>query len=161
MDNLSHLQQVLDVLVAFVTLFGVPVAIAIFMITKHRERIDRETGTYATLNQQYLDFLRIAFDHPELPIYGNGPYSTILSPADDRKIECAFLTLISLIENAFLLYRQHNSKVRETQWMGWQEYIIDYFKNPIFNAKWPELSGQFDTEFTTAINTIIKARSIA
>lgn len=155
MSGLAHLHETLDVLVALVNLVGVPIAIGVFVVAKRRERLDRETGTYATLNQQYLDFLRMAFDHPELPIYGADVRLSKQTPEQERKIECAFLTLISLIENAYLLYRQHGSKIRRAQWSGWQDYILDYFRNPYFSALWPVLSPQFDTGFTTAINTLV------
>ncbi len=147
MTDLSHIQGLLDVAVACTNLIGVPVAIAIFATTKRRERMDRENGTYATLNQQYVDFLKLVFDHPQLPIYGTVDKEPALDAAQERQVECAFLILISLIENAYLLYRQHGNPIRAAQWVGWRAYILDYFDNPVFRRKWPELGDQFDQDF--------------
>ena len=159
MTDLSHTQSVLDVLVACTNLIGVPVAIAIFAATKRRERLDRENGTYATLNQQYVDFLKLVFDHPELPIYGTVEKEPSLSAMQERQVECAFLILISLIENAYLLYRQHGTRIRADQWEGWRAYILDYFKNPVFRRMWPGLGEQFDQGFFRDVTALAARQS--
>ena len=158
MIDLKRIHDVLDVLVACTNLIGVPVAIVIFTLAKQRERLDRENGTYATLNQQYVDFLRLAFDNPQLPIYGQAPEELSLTKDENQQVECAFLILISLIESAYLLYRQHSDALRAAQWNGWQSYILDYFENPVFRRMWPDLGRQFDQGFFIYVSNLVKQR---
>jgi predicted permease len=159
MFDTSQALPVLEAAVAVVNLLGVPAAIAVFALSKRRERIDRESGTYATLSQQYLDFLRLAFDNPDLPIYGRVELVRTLSAQEERKVECAFLIVISMIENAYLLYRQHSTSTRKKQWIGWRDYLLDYFQNPYFRSRWKELGWQFDTDFRTAVNELVAKKT--
>lgn len=139
-----------------VQLLSVPVAVVVFVHAKHRERIDRQKGTFTSLGDRYTSFLRLCLEHPDLPLFGTNYRSNVLAElsAEQRlKTEIVFCELVGLLESAFLLYREHRgSKMHRDQWEGWEAYAEEYFSNPAFRALWPEISRQFDKEFQATMN---------
>ncbi|MEQ9563955.1 MAG: hypothetical protein RLN69_15650, partial [Woeseiaceae bacterium] len=49
-----------------VTVLGLPLAMAVFLYEKRKERIAEEEEVYAALANSYQDFLRLALENPDL-----------------------------------------------------------------------------------------------
>lgn len=143
-----------------VQLFGVPVAIAAFIVAKRRERIDRENGTYDALDAKYQDFLSICLQNPDLPIFDSGKVvETGLSDAQEHRLQVALCILISILERAYLMYRDQSGELRRNQWLGWVGYIEDYGQMASFARYWPLLGEQFDSRFVAFVDETLARTS--
>ena len=161
-DWLKTHQPHLQAIASIITILGVPVGIAVYIYEKSRERHDREYGTYITLTDKYIDFLKICFDHPELDIYETSvgdraemPQSVSKDPLVLKKEWAMYIIFITMCERAFLVYRRHSKRSQKRQWKGWEEYIREYCRHKGFRAAWPTLGRQFDNEFLKYVNTVI------
>ena len=54
-----------------VTVIGLPLAIAVFLVEQRRERRNEEDEVYQLLSDAYNDFLRVAIDNPDLHLRSN------------------------------------------------------------------------------------------
>lgn len=143
-----------------VQLLGVPVAIMVFVAAKRKERLDRENGTYDALDAKYQEFLSICLQNPDLPIFDSGKVTGVgLSDAQEHRLQIALCMLISILERAYLMYRDQRSELRRNQWTGWVGYIEDYCRMASFVRYWPSLGVQFDSRFVQFVNEkVAKAR---
>jgi hypothetical protein len=143
----------LEALASVATFLGIPIAILVFWSERRRERFDRQAQIYLSPNQQYIEYLKLCFEHPELDIYD------LVSPGattalDVKREWIAFNILISVMEQAFLLYRGHPDSDNK-QWSGWCDYMRWWLSRPNFRHAWDvELSSQFDSDFVTYMNSL-------
>lgn len=132
------------------TVVGIPIAIILLYVEKARERRDRMQKIYETPGALYIDYLRLCLDHPELDIFDH-PSPSQPSPENKKKEWIAFTILISLMETAYLLYRDHPQR-NNSQWLGWEQYIQWWMSRQNFRTPWQKLSPQFDSEFIAYVN---------
>ncbi|MEN9805592.1 MAG: hypothetical protein RL756_100, partial [Pseudomonadota bacterium] len=52
-----------------VTVFGLPLAIYVFLFEQRKDRENEEEAVYMQLSDNYQDFLRVALDHPDLQLF--------------------------------------------------------------------------------------------
>lgn len=160
-----NLQGGIELANQLVQLLGVPVAVAVFILAKRRERIDRQKGTFTSLGDRYTSFLRLCLEHTDLPLFGANYAPDVLHGLDKTqrlRTEIIFCELIGLLESSFLLYDEHRgSRMHQDQWEGWEAYAREYFDNPAFRALWPELSRQFDAGFQRTMNGLAPHASAA
>ena len=52
-----------------VTVFGLPLAIYVFLFEQRKERENEEEAVYMQLSDNYQDFLRVALDHHDLQLF--------------------------------------------------------------------------------------------
>jgi hypothetical protein len=147
------LKEWLDALASVATFLGIPLAILIFWFERRRERHERQAQIYLSPNQQYIEYLKLCFEHPELDIYDLvSPGAT--APRDVKREWIAFNILISVMEQAFLLYRGHPDPLNK-QWAGWCDYMRWWLCRPNFRRAWEiELSSQFDSDFVAFMNSL-------
>lgn len=69
MDDFLKLKDILEALSFLAILLGIPVGIYQYLRAKRKEQLDREYGTYNALDEKYLEFQKICFDHPELDVF--------------------------------------------------------------------------------------------
>jgi hypothetical protein len=67
--------------------------------------------------------------------------------------------LISLMEQAFVMYRYQSKKIRRAQWAGWDGFVRDWCKRPLFRALWIEVGDQYDQDFTDYVNALMAETS--
>jgi hypothetical protein len=145
----------LDTGVALVNLVGVPVAIALFFVTKRRERLEREYGTYNSLDEKYIDYLKVCLEHPHLDVFDLPMPNYKATPEKEWEELQVFSMLIAILERAYLLYRDKSRSVRFLQWSGWQKYMRDWAARPNFIRAWQELKGEFDGDFEVYLNSLL------
>jgi hypothetical protein len=155
MSTLGRAKDIAEILSYITIVVGLPLAILQFRRTARKEQADREYGTYNALDEKYLDFLRLCFDHPRLDIFDIAGGSPELS-ADERKQELvAFTMLFSILERAFLMYSDQTSVIKARQWSGWHDYVTEYCRRSNFRSAWRVAGDMFDTEFYNYIEGLI------
>src|SRR5438105_627431 len=149
-------------LLSYVTVvLGLPAAIYQYRRSKLREQADREYGTYNALDEKYLDFQRLCFEHPDLDIFDIPDASPQPLNEEQMKRELiAFTMLISVFERAYLMYHDQTNRVKAAQWTGWDEYIRAYCDRDNFRNAW-EVSGEtFDRNFENYVEDILERSRI-
>ena len=133
------------------TALGIPVAIFVFAAEMRRDRSARERDIYLEPNRNYIDYLKLCFDNPDLDIY-DLPSDSSDDPISRKKEWIAFNMLVSIMEQAYLMYRQHPDPLN-SQWAGWREYMMWWLSRPNFDRAWRGgLSSQFDADFVEFMN---------
>ena len=132
------------------------VGIPLFYYERRRERYQREHGTYLQVHANYLDYLKLCLENPEVDVWENQPHTRPSSGVGQaealRKQSILFSYFISMAEQAFIAYADCSQGTRTNQWEGWVAYIDDYFRHPPFRAAWKELGNQFDSNFLRFMN---------
>jgi hypothetical protein len=146
-------KDLFEFLSSVATVLGVPIAISLFYVEKRRERRDRIQRIHETPNALYVDYLKLCLDHPELDIFDLKSPSRP-SPDSKKKEWIAFTMLVSMMETAFLLYREHPNQTKNSQWPGWEEYIQRWMSRQNFSSAWVKLSPQFDSHFVAYVNNL-------
>jgi hypothetical protein len=150
--------EILQLLADFATFLGFPILIIVFINEKRKERREREYGTYNALDEKYIEFLKICMNNPELDLYDT-PLEIVHELSPEQKIQqlALFDILVSLLERAFLMYKDQSDEVKKIQWAGWNEYMKDYAAHPVFRNLWHMRGIQFDSGFTEYMDGIIGA----
>lgn len=136
------------------TALGIIVAIILYFKDRNKDRNDNFFQTYDTIDDKYIDFLKICIENPELGCHLQSIDKDNLT--EDQKIQrlAVFETLISIFERAFLLYKRQPKKIKIHQWEGWAEYIETWFCKPSFRYTWEVEGATWDFEFVEFMNTI-------
>ena len=126
------------------TFASVAVAIVVFTWTKRKECQDREAAAYTSLDEKYVEYLKLVVEHPQLDLASrplkNPPSLTREQQAQERAV---FEILVCLMERAFLMYRD----LPEGQWQGWDAYLKGWCQRENFRRLWGELGYEFDQGF--------------
>jgi len=148
--------EVLDMLADIATVLGIPVAILLFANEKRKERRDREYGTYDALGKEYIDYLRLCMENPELDLY-DIPLEKVSELSSEQKIRqyAMFEILVSLLERAFLMYQDQSSDIKRNQWAGWDEYVHDYANRETFRRLWQTQGVEYDLDFIKYVTAVI------
>jgi hypothetical protein len=154
------LSEWLDILTKLMTILGFPIALFVFINDRRIERKEREYGTYHALDEKYQEFLRLCVEYPRFNLYDvpleNPPD---LSEQEKKQQAAVFDILVSLLERAFLMYRDQSNKVKKAQWVGWTSYMRDYSQHQVFKEIWMERGIDFDVDFTSFMNGLINSPS--
>jgi hypothetical protein len=160
-----HFQQVKDVaefLSYVAVVLGVPLALLQFRdaVRKEqedrqqrnraieKERQDREYATYDALDDKYLEFQKLCFDHPHLDISDVPDKDPApLTEAQKKQQIIAFSMLFSMFERARIMYLDQSADVKKRQWTGWEEYIGNYLRRTNFREAWEIYGTQYDSRF--------------
>lgn len=152
--DLLQLKQILEIISVIITILGVPVAIYLFFTEKRRERLDRENGTYTTLDDKYIEFLKICLEYSELGVYETSNMKNE-DLTDEQNIQRKIIIeiLICLFERAYLMYFDQNDSIKKRQWSGWNSYMKNWMENEQFRSLWIDFfNSQYDSRFLTHMN---------
>lgn len=156
---ISNEHLILFEFLSYVTaILGVPIALVIYFKKARKERLDREYGTYNALDDKYLEFLNICLNHPDLDIYHIKDKGQKYSKEQKKRELIIFELLISILERAYLMYRDQGSRVKKDQWMGWNQYMKDWLNRPNFRKAWKKLGNQWDVNFQEHMSQLIQER---
>jgi hypothetical protein len=138
-----------ELLSYIVTVFGLPLAILVFIYEQKRERDNEDEEVYERLSDNYDDFLKIALDNPDLRLFSPEQTPELTNEQRER-IWIIFNMLISLFERAYLLmYEPKMSKRQRRRWSSWEDYMREWCKREDFCALLPTLLEGEDPEFAT------------
>lgn len=149
MTWLVEYKEYFEALSYIAVLLGIPIGIVSYIKAAASEKRDREYGTYNALDEKYLDFQGLCFANPRLDIFDIADKQPVgdLTELEKKQELVAFTMLFAIFERAYLMYYDHDDEVKQRQWTGWNDYIIDYCKRRNFRAAW-RISGEtFDTEY--------------
>ena len=141
------------------TALGIPFALVAYLKAKRRERREQEYNAYHALDEKYVEYLQLCIQHPRLDMYYIPVESSdvILSPEEKIQQYALCDILISLLERAYLMYRDQSTPIARSQWEGsWSAYMRTWAKRETFRRLWDELGNQFDDNFVNYMNATIR-----
>jgi hypothetical protein len=146
-------------------LAGAPLLLAAYMAGLIAQSRRRELGGYDSLEARYVEFQKLALDHPALDVadrpLSNPPELNEAQAAQQRTL---YEILFSLFERAYLVYRPgfplgvlgrlFLSPTRKLQWRAWVNYIDRHLerescRDAWFNGRPPQsdVGQDFDPRF--------------
>ncbi len=156
MCDLLTLKLYLEILASIITVLGVPTAIYLYFLEKKKERKEREYGTYNALDDKYIEFLNLCLNNSDLNVLQYKTEGKIVHTSEqEKRLRMIFEILISIMERAFLMYKDQSSKIKKDQWEGWVLYIQDWMQNNSdFRESWDLISEQWDANFRIYMNSV-------
>jgi hypothetical protein len=149
----------LEIVLNLTQLFGIPIAILLYINNKRKERRDKDYGTYDSLDDKYIDYLKLCLEHPALDVADiRRPEPTQLTTEQKHAELMMFSILLSIMERAYLMYKDRSYKVRKKQWEGWEDYIREWLRRPNFSAAVDELLHGFDERFVNYVEKLKQER---
>ncbi len=141
-----------------VTVFGLPLAILVFIYEQRRERQNEEEELYQRLSDEYTEFLKLVLANPDLQLLSRRAPS---QPFTDEQIErrlAIFNILISLFERAYILVYE-DTMDRQTQrlWLSWEDYMREWCGRRDFRDALPQLLEGEDQDFQAHIQAVAAA----
>lgn len=143
--------ELMEFLSYLVTVIGLPLAIAVFVLEQRKERRNEEEEIYAQLSDDYQDFLKLALDHADLQLYSKVAGQTLSAEQCERRA-ILFGILVSLFERAYLLvYEENMSRQTQRLWDSWEDYMREWCRHSDFRAALPDLLRGEDADFCAYI----------
>jgi hypothetical protein len=146
-----------------VTVIGFPIAIWSYWKQselqhkdRERQRIDRENGTYSSLDDRYMEYLKLCVEFPNLGMFN--PVQKVRTDYSDAEVVqryAMFEILLSIFERAYLMmYDDRESAARGRQWSGWETYLKSWRTHPDFKDLWEKLGNGFDSDFVKYVDAL-------
>src|SRR5512134_3219313 len=83
----SHMSmETWELLSYMVTVFGLPLAIFVFLYEKRKERNNEDEEVYQLLSDNYQDFQKIALDNPDLRLYSASETAQLTEEQRERML---------------------------------------------------------------------------
>jgi hypothetical protein len=137
---------------------GLIVSMRAYMNERKREHLEREYGTFDSLDNKYVEFMYACANHPNLDLFSEplGPNRTI-SREDLNTERALFSVLISIFERAFVMFeRRAGDEIKKLQYVGWTECMRSYCIRESFLHEWRKIGNQFDEAFRVQLDAIIE-----
>lgn len=130
-----------------VTVIGLPLAIAVFLLEQLKERENEEEEVYQLLSDSYQDFLKVALENPDLRLFTDEATQALDDQQKERQL-IIFTMLVSLFERAYLLlYEDDMSPKQARRWNSWEDYIQEWCHKQDFRSRLPQLLRGEDPSF--------------
>lgn len=138
-----------------VTIFGLPMAILVFMYEQRRERQNEEEEIYQRLSDEYTEFLKLVLANPDLQLLRKHAKPSPLTDEQKERKFAIFNILISLFERAYLLvYEDTMDRQSRRMWLSWEDYMREWCQRQDFRDALPELLKGEDEDFCAHIRKI-------
>ena len=136
-----------------VTVFGLPLAIVVFLVEQRKERQNEEEEVYQRLSDEYAVFSRLLLENADLQL--SSLVESSLTPLQEERKRIIFDILISLFERAYILvYEEKMTKQSARLWASWEDYIRWWSRRADFRAALPRLLEGEDPEFSAYVMRI-------
>lgn len=140
-----------ELLSYIVTVFGLPFAIAVFVLDRRKERDNEDEEAYQLLSDAYTDFLKVVLANPDLKLRSRSSGST-LDEEQHERVLVIFDMLVSLFERAYLLAWEPNMNSRQRRrWQSWEDYMREWVRREEFRRHLPGLLAGEDAAFAAYI----------
>jgi hypothetical protein len=151
------LLEVMELLSYVVTVVGLPLAIATYVLEQRKERRNEEEEIFQRLSDEYREFLKLVLDHADLHLLRREGVQKELTEEQKERRLAIFGILISLFERAYLLvYEEKMDKQTRRMWQSWEDYMREWVRRADFRDALPTLLEGEDEEFTLYINQLMK-----
>ena len=138
-----------------VTVFGLPLAMFVFIYEQRQERLNEEDEVYQLLSDNYQDFLKVVLANPDLRL-SSPPRTEHLTEEQTERMTVIFGMLVSLFERAYLLlYDPPMSADRMRRWGSWEDYMLEWCQREDFTERRPELLKGEDSDFAAYIRKLV------
>jgi hypothetical protein len=143
-----------ELLSYIVTVIGLPLAIAVYILDQRKERENEDDEVYQMLSDNYQEFLKVALENADLRLFSAESAGEPTAEQRERKL-IVFNMLISLFERAYLvLYEQSMSDKASRRWRSWEDYMREWCERPDFRNALPRLLEGEDPEFVEYIRSL-------
>lgn len=137
-----------------VTVIGFPLAIAVFLYEKRKERANEEEEVFELLSASYQDFLKLALENPDLRLLSKARTRDLTDEQSER-MRAIFGLLIALFERAYLLLYDRKLKGKQARrWRSWEDFMQEWCERDDFRAALPELLHGEDPEFAAHLRKL-------
>jgi hypothetical protein len=144
-----------EVLSYVVTVFGLPMAILVFVWEQRRDRQQEEEEIYQQLSDEYTSFMKLVLENADLRLLQRSGPSPILTDEQIERRLALFNILVALFERAYLLvYEPDMSLHTARMWQSWEDFMREWCRRPEFRAELPVLLNGEDPDFATHISAI-------
>ena len=123
-----------EVLSYVVTVFGLPMAILVFVWEQRRDRQQEEEEIYQQLSDEYTSFMKLVLENADLRLLQRSGPSPILTD--------------------LLVYEPDMSLHTARMWQSWEDFMREWCRRPEFRAELPVLLNGEDPDFATHISAI-------
>lgn len=136
-----------------VTTLALPGALLVFAYEQRQARRNEEQAIYQSLLDQYVQFMTLVFENPDLGLLGpEGPDGGAgRANLDDQQLarrRALFDILTTLFERAFTLLRGESANPRMArQWSPWEQLIGEWLDRDDFRSALPDLIRGTDRDF--------------
>ena len=143
-----------ELLSYIVTVLGLPIAVAVFLFEKHKERAAEEEEVYETVAASYHDFLRLALENPDLRLLSK-TRTDDLTPEQRERMQAIFGMLIAIFERAYLLlYEDDLSGRAARRWRSWEDFMQEWCDRDDFREAMPALLLGEDPSFAAYLRQL-------
>ena len=141
-----------------VTVFGLPLAIFVFLYERRKELENDEEEVYQLLSDNYQDFLKVALEHPDLRLFSLDE-TPMMTDEQKEQMLIIFSMLISLFERAYLLlYEEDMTPPQKRRWSSWEDYMREWCGRADFRSRLDSLLQGEDPDFATYMKRIAAER---
>lgn len=140
-----------------VTVVGLPLAIAVFVHERRRERQNDEEEIFLRLSDEYSDFMRLVIANADLQLLSTAPRGELGEEQQERR-QALFAILVALFERAYVLvYEDDMGRQQARLWQSWADYMHEWCAREDFRAALPGLLHGEDPGFVATIRRIAEA----
>ncbi|HWK67117.1 MAG TPA: hypothetical protein VNS34_19500 [Rhizobiaceae bacterium] len=151
----------LEVMTHVITIVGLPLAIFAFVYEQRKARQNEEEEIFQMLSDGYVDFLKLALQHPDLRLQSTEATSGLSEEQTERMLSM-FGILISLFERAYLVvYDEKMPPHKERRWRSWEDFMREWCHRKDFRTALPRLLPGEDPEFAVYITRIAEEEDAA
>lgn len=135
-----------------VTVVGLPLAIAVYLLDQRRERQNEEEEIYQRLSDEYAEFCKLIIDNADLRLRTQKDTPPTLTPEQEERRLILFEMLVALFERAYILvYEDDMGKQQRRLWQSWEDYMRDWCEREDFRTLLPRLLTGEDEFFSAHI----------
>ena len=150
--------EVCELLANISTALGIPLAIYLFYQDRQREIREREYMTYDSLDSNYIEYLKLCLDHPDLDVF-DIPLQPkpSLTPEQQRREAIVLSILCSILERSYLLYRQESTGLKIRRRLEWERYITqEWLPRDNFRLFWKQRGQGYHADFVRYMNGLVQ-----
>lgn len=147
--------QTWELLSYVVTVFGLPMAILVFVWEQRRDRQQEEEEIHQQLSDDYTGFMKLVLDNADLRmLQKDGAQKQLDAEQLERRL-ALFNILVALFERAYLLvYEPEMSTKTARLWQSWEDYMREWCRRPDFRDELPAMLQGEDADFAQHIAAI-------
>ncbi|MBA4138576.1 MAG: hypothetical protein C0518_14825 [Opitutus sp.] len=147
--------EILEALSYAVTIIGLPLAIAVYILDRRKERMNDDEEVYLQLADDYEKFLKLVLDHADLRLMTASGAGQQLTAEQLERRNVLFEILVALFERAYILvYEDQMSRQAARLWQTWEDYMRVWCRRADFREMMPKLLEGEDPDFQRHITRI-------
>jgi hypothetical protein len=160
-------------LVPLATLISVLLAVMLFIQGQRKEAAEharvaiqerelRVRDAYSSLDDKYLDYVKMCLEHPDLDVFDTPIVNPAARTAEQQRRESMILsTLLSILERAYLMYNSPSDEFERNQWAAWSAYMSAWSGRTNFQAEWANSKKEFAPNFAGYIDGLMRGNAHA